>query len=53
MQIFEWKNKQITEADLFIRLDEKELESLVKLFPDIKEACAKNEGYYRNRKGFL
>jgi hypothetical protein len=46
MRIFEWKNKRITEADLFIKLDENELKNLAKLFPDITDACTEFDGYY-------
>ena len=38
MQIFEWKNKRVTESDLFIELEKHEIEKLESLFPEIRKA---------------
>ena len=35
MQIVEWNNKRVTEADLFIKLNKGEMEGLKSLFPEI------------------
>ena len=46
MRILEWKNKQITEADLFVELDEDDIKRLGPLFPELKNACDDRMGYH-------
>ena len=38
MRIFEWNNKTVTEADLFIKLEKSEMETMKALFPEITKA---------------
>ncbi len=37
MLILEWTNKNVTEADLFIKLDKGEMDKLESLFPEIRK----------------
>ncbi len=46
MRIFEWNNKKVSEADLFVKLDKEELNNLSGLFPEICNACVDFDGYY-------
>ena len=46
MRFFEWKNKRVTESDLFVKLNKEELDELEPLFPGIAEACVEFDGYY-------
>ncbi len=47
MLILEWTNKNVTEADLFIKLDKDEMDKLESLFPEIRKAWHKvlDSGY--------
>lgn len=46
MRIFEWKNKRVTDSDLFVKLNVDELNELASMFPEIKKACVEFDGYY-------
>ena len=46
MKVLEWKHKTITEADLFVELDQDESNELESLFPGFKEACDTLFGYF-------
>ena len=37
MLILEWTNKNVTEADLFIKLDKDEMDKLESIFPEIRK----------------
>lgn len=41
MLIVEWTNKNVTESDLFIKLDKDEMDKLESLFPEIRKAWHK------------
>ncbi len=41
MLILEWTNKNVTEADLFIKLDKDEMDKLESIFPEIRKGWHK------------
>ena len=46
MEIYPWKNTAITDADLFVCLDESEMEQLATRFPQARLSCFCYNGYY-------
>ncbi len=53
MLILEWTNKNVTEADLFIKLDKGEMNKLESIFPEIRKGWQEvlDSGYvFVNRK---
>lgn len=46
MRFFQWKNKRITNSNLFVQMNEDELMDLSSLFPEIQECCVSFDGFY-------
>ena len=46
MRVFEWKNKEFDEADLFVEFTDEEAIDIDTVFPDYRKACERVEGYY-------
>ena len=46
MRFFPWKNKQVTDADLFVAFDDDEMAEMKSLFSEAAERCCKLDDYY-------
>lgn len=46
MRIFQWKNKRVTSADLFLRIEESEIKDIDAIFPEASEACTHFDNAY-------
>ena len=41
-----WNNKRITEADIFVKLDDEEISILDSIFPQARTSCVHYGGYF-------
>lgn len=46
MRVFQWKNKRVTNADLFLRIVEFEIKDIDAIFPEASEACTNFDNAY-------
>ena len=46
MKFFTWNNINLTDADLFVRIEEDEIENLKSSFPQISESCVEFDDAY-------
>ena len=46
MKFYSWRNKNITNADLFVAFDEEEMSRIKALFPEVEDCCYELGVYY-------
>lgn len=46
MKFFPWKNKSVTNADIFVSFDSAEMKELMVLFPRLAMSCVNFDGFY-------